>query len=355
MRTIRVQPDHFQGAIACETTQAGALRPWRVPLEGRSLFPSPDDLLVRRAGFPSGVRLRFATTSRTVRVNLMDAGDEDVSDAERYLIDITDDGCLLASSQIADGVFAWSDSKQVSGRTSTGTPEETAIRERVYEIWLDQFHPVAVQSIEVDTNATFRVPQDERPRWITYGSSITACRDAFSPARTWPAIAARMCKLHLLNLGYGGQCHLDQMVSRVIAERSVDVVTLEVGINIYGSSSLNARTYPAALIGFVQTIREAHPEVPLGVITAIPSPDRENAPNSVGCTLEDYRVMTRESVRRLQEAGHRELYLFEGNTLLHSDEEHLLFDGLHPDGEGYELMGLRVAEHVIPILLAARP
>ena len=44
----------------------------------------------------------------------------------------------------------------------------------------------------------------------------------------------------------------------------------------------------------------------------------------------------------------------EGTDLFAESDAHLLPDDLHPNGEGYELMGLRAADLVLPRLLANR-
>ncbi|MFW6313601.1 MAG: GDSL-type esterase/lipase family protein [Spirochaetota bacterium] len=177
------------------------------------------------------------------------------------------------------------------------------------------------------------------------------CRSAASPARTWPAVAARLRNLSLTSLGFGGQCHLDPLVAMTLRDLSADLMTLKLGINVYGASTLNTRSYPAAVIGLVRIIRERHPYTPIGVITAIASPDRERATNVVGCTLEDYRAMTRDAVERLQAAGDEKLWLFEGTDLFGAEDAHLLPDGLHPNPKGYELIGRRFADRVLPMLI----
>ena len=49
----------------------------------------------------------------------------------------------------------------------------------------------------------FESYEDARPKWVTYGSSITHCRTAESPSQTWPGVAARQSGLNLTCLGYG--------------------------------------------------------------------------------------------------------------------------------------------------------
>ena len=300
-----------------------------------------------RAGCPSGVRLRFATTSPWVTVRMRPCNPDEIAPADRFVADLTADGVLLDSREVTDGRYRVDlEPAGGSAATATGVP--------VYEIWLSPYHATVIDSVEVEDGSVFGIPSDDRTRWITYGSSITMCRQAYSPARTWPATAARRLVLNLTSLGFGGQCHLDPMVARVMRDLPADVITLKLGINIYGGATLGARTYPAAVIGFVRTIRDGHPRTPIGVITAIPSPPREREPNAAGCTLEDYRAMTRDAVARLQAAGDDRLRLFEGTELFGEEDAHLLPDDLHPNGEGYELMGVRAAERVLPRLLRDR-
>jgi lysophospholipase L1-like esterase len=68
-------------------------------------------------------------------------------------------------------------------------------------------------------------------------------------------------------------------------------------------------------------------------------------------TLEDYREMDREVVELLRSRGDERLRYFDGRNLLGQTDEEVLPDGLHPSGEGYELMGRRAAEAILPPLL----
>jgi hypothetical protein len=342
MQRISITPEMFEGAVSLHTSDDG-IAPVRLPVEQLDLFPSPGNTLVERAWSPAGARLRFATDTARIIVAVEPAQTGD----EPRFFDLTRGAELVASVEIPSG----GDRVEVP---LADAPPEVPDTHHVYELWLPQFHPTRLTHLSIDDGASLRAARDRRPRWLTYGSSITMCRSAASPARTWPAVAARELDLDLLALGFGGQCHLEPMVARMIRDLDADVITLKVGINVYGGSTLSARTYPAAVIGLVKLIRERHPNTPIGVITSIASPERETEPNEAGLTLESYREMTRDAARRLQAAGDENLVVFEGTDLLGPDEAYLLPDGLHPGPEGYELMGRRVAELVLPRLLAMR-
>ena len=68
-----------------------------------------------------------------------------------------------------------------------------------------------------------------------------------------------------------------------------DYLSMCVGINIYGIISLGPRAFGPGIVGFVQIVREGHPDVPFVVMSPIYSPPREAAPNAVGFTLQAMR------------------------------------------------------------------
>ena len=121
---------------------------------------------------------------------------------------------------------------------------------------------------------------------------------------------------------------------------------MKVGINIYGSDSLSVRTFQSAIIGFVQIVREKHPDTPFVVISPIFSPPRETTPNAVGFTLEEMRQEVAEAVRVLRDLGDVNLHYASGLELFGPDLAHLLPDDLHPDAEGYKIMGQNFVDKV---------
>src|SRR5690606_29071349 len=74
-------------------------------------------------------------------------------------------------------------------------------------LWLPHIGHLDFYHLELDEGAILEVYEDKRPRWVTYGSSITQCGAARSTAFTWPAIVARHFSLNLTCLGFSGQCH----------------------------------------------------------------------------------------------------------------------------------------------------
>jgi lysophospholipase L1-like esterase len=217
---------------------------------------------------------------------------------------------------------------------------------KLIELWLPQWGALSWGPLEMDEGASVEPFDDKRPKWLAYGSSITMCRTAHSPTRTWPAVVAREMGLDLTNFGFGGQCHLDALVARNIRDREVDFVSLCLGINIYGVGSLSVRTFRPSAIGFIEIIREKHPLTPLVVMSPIICPDRETTPNAVGVTLVKMRDELEEACRILGARGDENVHYVSGLDVLGEGDLAYLPDGLHPSADGYEFMGRRYVERV---------
>jgi lysophospholipase L1-like esterase len=306
----------WQGIVSLQRTDDWAA-PWRLRYEERMLFHP--ERLRERLSMPAGARIAFHSDTTIVAGQLADPH------AESSPIDLCCDGEFVASVPLA-------------GRDSfrfEGLPAEN----KLVELWLPQFGAFRLRNVELSDGASVSPFQDDRPRWITYGSSITQCRGAESPTQTWPAIVARSLGLNLLCLGVGGECHLDQMVARTIRDQPADLISLALGINVQGGSSLSPRTFRPAIVGFVKTVRDGHPDIAIVVRSAIASPPRETAPNAVGMSLQMTRREVRAAVETFKALGDPSIHYVDGKDVLGAEHAHLLPDDLHPNAEGYKLMG----------------
>ena len=315
---MQLKPDApqltWQGAVSLQETEAGIM-PWRTPHSSHVLFPEP---LLERSAMPAGVRISFRSNTARVSGNI-------APQKESGMLDLCCDGEVVASLDLA-------------GR-DTFVFEDLPDREKLIELWLPQFGRFQLRSLEIDDGATLDAFTDPRPRWVTYGSSITQCRTAASPTQTWPAIVAREHGLNLTCLGYGGQCHLDAMVARMIRDLPADYISMCLGINIQGASSLGPRAFRPAIIGAVQIVREKHPDIPIVLMSPICCPPREENPNTVGFHLKRMREEVQAAAEALQTHGDQNVHYVGGLRVFGADYVHLLPDDLHPDAEGYRVMG----------------
>lgn len=322
---MQLKPDApqltWQGAVSLQKTEDWIM-PWRTPHPSHVLFPEP---LLERSAMPAGVRISFRSNTTQVSGSI-------VPQNENGILDLCCDGELI------DAI----DLKQKESFTFKGLSDG----EKLIELWLPQFGQFQLRSLEIDDDATLEVFTDTRPRWITYGSSITQCRAAASPTQTWPAVVARTHGLNLTCLGYGGQCHLDAMVARMIRDLPADYISMCLGINIQGASSLGPRAFRPAIIGAVQIIREKHPDIPIVLMSPICCPPREENPNSVGFHLKKMREEVQAAAEALQAHGDTQIHYVDGLSVFGADFVHLLPDDLHPDAEGYRVMGKNFANVV---------
>lgn len=323
MRSVELTDDFFGGAISVERGD-GWLRPWRLPCDRLHLFPSPDDALANRAMESSGVRLRFRTDSRRVTLTFLPLSIPPAVSA--HSLDLTRDG-ELAETVTLDAA--------ATSATFSALPEEGA---RAVDIWLPHDSPIELTGLSVEDGALCEPVADTRPRWITYGSSLTHCRRAHSPARTWPAIVARRRHYDLTALGYGGHCCLEPAIGMMIRDLPADVITLKLGINCIGGA-LSPRTFAAAVTGLVLIIREKHPQTPLVLISPIGYPPNETKPNVVGNTIQRMRADIEAVCAAFRAHGDAYLHYVSGLDVFSLDEIAVYSaDQCHPNGDGIEVM-----------------
>ncbi|MFC9689973.1 GDSL-type esterase/lipase family protein [Kribbella sp. NPDC056951] len=322
----------WTGYQYAETDGDGWTTYWRLDPRGQDLTLTewtgdpdrPGQRLWERAGTPAGVCSRWSTTALAVRVELRATR----GIAKRVApLDILVDGELHRRCEVGEG------EQELTIDLPPGGP-------RSVEIWLPQLGRVAVRGLSFD-GPTEPLPATG-PRWTTYGSSITQAGGAAGPSETWPALVARHHGYHLTCLGLSGECHLDPVAARTIRDTPAQLISLCLGVNIYGGATYSGRTLPSQVESFVRTVRDGHPQTPIVVITPLVVPDRETTPNAVGLTLEDVRTCV-ERGARVDPA----VRVIDGRTILTSAEAEALYtDGVHPGPEGYRV----IAERLIPLL-----
>jgi len=327
MQTIPIDASWFEGAVSVAAVEGGLL-PFRLPWEERELFHRD---LHGAAYMASGVRLRFATDAGEIAFDYTGLWE---SWLFGHSFDLTIGGELIASvpANVPDGTAHFANLPRGN---------------KTVEVWFPQGSPVFLHEVRINDGASARVVPDPRPKWVTYGSSITHSVRAHSPARTWPAIVARQRGLNLMNLGYGGQCHLEGLAGMMIRDLPADMITLKLGINTI-NHSLNQRTFYPAVTGLVRIIREKHPTTPIVLISPIAYQPNEQIPNLVGMTLEIMRREIEKAHRQLVALGDDHLSYVNGLELF--DEAMLAQysdDQCHPSADGNLVMAERFERAVM--------
>jgi hypothetical protein len=354
-----------EGAVDLDVSTTG-VTPRRLANRWRFQFPIEVEFL---ASSPSGVRLAFTTDSPSIGLEVMATHFQLGEEPQPYwsTFDLVVDGQPVAHQETRTGNLLVIDLATRGmefrpGEPATVTFDVPAGAGRV-EVWLPSSSVVEVRSLTFDDGATIGAPPpDTRPKWVHHGSSISHCLEASGPAFTWPAVAARAANVNLTNLGLAGQCHLDQFTARTMRDLPADFLSLKCGINIVNGDTLRQRTFPSALHGFLDTVREGHPDTPLLVVSPIICPVAENTPGPTdgasgsvvalgtdvthqqgALTLREVRNHVHDVVQARQSAGDKHLFYLNGLELFGEADVHHLPDGLHPDGEGYRTIGERFA------------
>jgi lysophospholipase L1-like esterase len=209
-----------------------------------------------------------------------------------------------------------------------------------------------IHFLDIESQAPWRAPlatEKPRPRWIAYGSSIT---QGFSePRLAMPYIlhAARLLGVDVLNLGFGGSCHVEKALADHFAARDDwDVITLELGINLI-DHSMTITEFTARVRYMIQALAKSRPQQPVVLITCFPVHyDWQPQSHPGRQRVDAFRQVLRD-VR--DEGSHPHLHLIEGGDILTSPKG-LSTDLCHPSEFGHALMGHNLAVRLRPLVEA---
>ena len=222
-------PVEFDGAVDLKVRPYG-VQPLRLP---EAELAYHDEFTRFVASMPGGARLRFRSNTESLALEVRQRRVQ-MDEARPAVYDLVVDGELVERLSSEDGAVIHPETGSVEGDPSAELSfEGLGSGSKTIELWLPQFGSVFVSELRVDDGAAIESAADPRPRWITHGSSITHCAEAAGPTETWPAVAARLADLRLLNLGFGGSCLISSQVARVIRDQRADGISLKLGIIVH--------------------------------------------------------------------------------------------------------------------------
>lgn len=325
-------PDSWFNVAHWQEVQGGFI-PWRIKPDLVATARNPH--FTNRVMAPAGVRVEVVTDAARLNFALtpVAAGNE-----APLIADVLFDDELLARVPL---------NRSESGTPTTSASVDLPGRVGRLALWLPQASGVVLNEVSLIGGSVVRaVPA--RAKWVTYGSSITHCIEAEGPSETWPALVSRQLGLDLYGLGLAAQCHLDYAVERAIANIDADYISLCLGINIYGRGSFDERSLPGAVHGFIARVLQAHPGVPLAVISPLTSPPAETRENHVGLTLQNIRSIVSEVATDFANQG---VGFIPGPEIIAASDvaTQLRDDELHPHADGYRFMAQRLAPRLAEI------
>jgi len=380
LTTTQIDSSLLRGFAELEQTEFGLL-PHRLPAKARAQFSDPQLSMAETE--PSGVRLVFTTTATTIELDVLPTRRELVGVPPRPegVYDLCINGRLERQQSAKGATILRIDMSSGTMVREPGTVQTLrfdglASDEKLVEIWLPHNEITELGALRTDAPIA-PVAETDKPQWVHHGSSISHGSNAASPTGIWPAIAARLAGLELTNFGFGGNALLDPFMARTIRDRPADLISIKIGINLVNADLMRLRAFGPAVHGFLDTIRDGHPDTPLMVISPIYCPIHETTPGPGAFDLEALAAgetkflatgkpeevragkltltVIREHLQNIVEqraSDDANIHYLDGRDL-YGEADHArlpLPDRLHPDAQTHRLIGERFA----PILRSKR-
>ncbi|MFF2851588.1 GDSL-type esterase/lipase family protein [Streptomyces sp. NPDC058001] len=271
----------LRGALDLERTTHGVL-PHRLPAWARAQCADPQLAMVESQ--PAGVRLAFRTRATAIELDTLPTKRIYVGAPPRPdgVYDLRVDGRPAGRAVVAGGNTLTIDmttgtAEHRPGPVGTLRFDGLSEGDKDIEIWLP--HNETTELVALRTDAPVGpVPDRGRKVWLHHGSSISHGSDAASPTTTWPALAASLGGVELINLGLGGSALLDPFTARTMRDTPADLISVKIGINLVNTDLMRLRAFGPAVHGFLDTIRDGHPTAPLLVVSPILCPIHEDTP-----------------------------------------------------------------------------
>ncbi|OJU40700.1 MAG: hypothetical protein BGN97_05150 [Microbacterium sp. 69-10] len=356
----------IHGAAELEPGTAGAVVPHRLPAWARAQVD--DAMLSYVEACPGGVALRFDTdaTEATLTIGATTVAAEGADMPTIAPLIVSRSGEESSVPGPVPTVIVLSPQNEPIG-VLPHAPQEITLPlpgSGLVEVLLP--HNARIELVSLTASAPLRPASAAGLRWTHYGSSISQGLNAVSAARTWPVAAARKLGWNLRNLSFAGNAQFDGFAARMIRDVPADIITLKVGVNLLNSDSMRERAFRPAAHAFLDTIREGQPHTPIVLITALACPIHEETPGPVVMDADGIaRTATRTveqdagalTLRRTREIlaevvaarPDPNLTLVDGQELFGAADAGLLYDRLHPDQEGLDLIAERFVERIAPL------
>lgn len=371
MITTPLEAGFLRGALDVERTAHGLL-PHRLPARARSQFPDANLAVVEAQ--PSGVRLVFRTRATVVELDALPTKRVYLGAPvpPEGVYDLLVDGRRAGQGSVPGGKVRTIDMATGASEVQPGPPGTvrfTGLSDTMkdVEIWLPQTEVTELIALRTDAPVE-PAPDHGRRVWLHHGSSISHGSSAASPSTTWPALAASLGGVELINLGLGGNALLDPFTARAMRDTPADLISVKIGINVVNTDVMRLRAFVPAVHGFLDTLRDGHPDTPLLIVSPVLCPVQEDTPGPLApdfgsgrlrfralgdpaevaagkLTLSVIRAeLSRIAAQRAAEDPN--LHYLDGLSLYGEADcaELPLPDDLHPDPAGHRRIGERFAE-----------
>lgn len=206
-------------------------------------------------------------------------------------------------------------------------------------LYLPMFNSVSHLEIGIDEDAVVEsLPNPFSHKVAVIGSSITHGASASRPGMAYPARLERMMNLEFCNLGFSGQCKLNEFYADIAAASDADAFLFDT------FSNPSSELIEQRLKTFVDIIRKAHPRKPL-IFLQTEIRETTTFDEKTYEYERKKRKMAEREIEKLREDGYTDIYFINPGMVIGDDHEGTA-DGVHPNDLGFE----RMIEHLLPEL-----
>lgn len=165
-------------------------------------------------------------------------------------------------------------------------------------------------------------------RIAIFGSSYTHGSGASRSAMAYPAQLERMTGLQFINMGFAGNCKLQQYFATALLEADVDAYVFD------AFSNPGPKEVEDKLIPFIERFTTEKPGIPLIFVQTVRR-EKRNFSDTYEAK-EALKMSTADSLMREAVAKYKDVYWIDTIDISEGDNE-CTTDGSHPDSHGYRL------------------
>lgn len=184
---------------------------------------------------------------------------------------------------------------------------------------------------------------------VVYGTSITQGGCASRPGMVWTSILSRKLKREVVNLGFSGNGRMDKLMAEEMARIDAGAYLIDC------LGNCTCQTVKDSTLAFIRTLADAHPDVPILMISNYPY-QYEWVDAFTWNDVEEEDALWYEKYRQLKSEGYRNIRyidlngkhnpLFPMKKSATGPDEEAAVDGTHLTDLGF----LRMAEFMYPYL-----
>jgi len=214
---------------------------------------------------------------------------------------------------------------------------------RTITLYFPLYQGVREVLVGLEPEATVLAP----PAWsldapiAAYGTSITQGGCAARPGMAYTNILSRALNVDFVNLGFSGSGRGEPEVARLLT----CLTPCALYILDYEANSGGTEQYRKTLPEFIRILRQARTDIPVLLISRIPS-GSEAINAAAGGDRRERLDFQRQLVADLRQAGDAGVHFCDGSGLLGEDFDECTVDGSHPTDLGF----WRMAQNLEPVI-----